>query len=352
MKAELILLTGILLISMLPAVSGLSVSCNDTATYSHGVVKFSCEVTGVQNNSTVRILGYYKNVQLFYRDAYLLSGENVTFNVSFRVKDVVPDELRVLPDYVFSKVKFPVYVTAYELRSQTTTNSANSEIVLNLKSNPKPYLSLFWALSMVLVFFLGPTMDYKSGWNFATEIIGMQFLFRTGGFWDVSAPFVYLSMSPQFLTNSKIEHSILALSGLSALFLLQSIYALGFHKAKYPRIGFYTGFEWIIGLPLAFYFIWPDDYVTPLFIGFLAGIPIFVLLWKYSELPYSKCSRELSLFKTYSAPLSVTVAIVIALNYTTGETTNLFILLLGILALYWFSSTLAFEKLEWAKKEV
>ena len=322
----------------------------DTALYSHGMGRFLLEVTDVQNDSIVRIFGYSSNVQLFYRDTYIPSGGNVTFDVSFRVKDVVPDEFGVFPDYVFSNVRIPVHVTAYGMVDQTTEESAQCETVLKLNPSPKIYLPLLWAVFVLLAFFFAPVMEYKSGWDFAIDVLGLQLIFRAKGFWDISAPFAFIHMSYQTLTNPEVGSSLLALSGLSALFLLQSVYALGFHMAKYPKVSFYTGFEWIIGLPLALYFIWPEHYVTPLFIGLLAGIPVLIVLWKYSELPYSKCHRELSIFKTYSTPVSVAIAVTIALNYTTEVTVPLFAIQLGVLALYWFSSRLAFEKLEWAKK--
>jgi len=344
-------LVGITLaLLLIHGVSALSISCDDVAAYSHGVAKFSCGVSGIQNDSIVRVYGYSSNVQLFYRDFYVPLGGKIEFNASFQIKDIAPEEFRVFPSYTFANVRVPIYINAEEIRKNTTTTK-DYKAVLRLKPSLKSYLPLLWALLVILVFFSGPTMDYKSGWDFAIDVLGLQLIFRAGGFWDVSAPFVYVSVSSKALTDLKIGHSLLALSGLSALFLLQSAYALGFHKAKYPKVSFYTGFEWIIGLPIALYFVWPEHYVTPLFLGFLIGIPLFIILWKYAELPYSKCHKALSLFKTYSVPLSAGVALVLALQYTTEETISLLAVFLVSLFIYTLTSKLAFDKLEWAKKK-
>ncbi len=62
-------------------------------------------------------------------------------------------------------------------------------------------------------------------------------------------------MSHRALTDPRLGDSMLVLSGLTVIFLLQSAYALGLYYTKYPKTSFYTGLSWITGLPLVFYFL-------------------------------------------------------------------------------------------------
>ncbi|NJE55590.1 hypothetical protein [Thermococcus sp. 21S9] len=159
-------------------------------------------------------------------------------------------------------------------------------------------------------------------------------------------PFATFSM----MSNGRNETSALVLSGLSALLLFESAYAYGIAKSKYPKISFYTGLGWLAGLPLAFSFHW-SDYFYPFTLPLLLAVPLMIILWRYAELPYSKCRRVLLFFRTYSTPLSIGVALVLALQYTTEETTSLFSVFIVSLFIYALTSKLAFEKLEWAKRK-
>ncbi|WP_457750919.1 hypothetical protein [Thermococcus sp.] len=330
-------------------VSAQSINCNGNATYSHGEVQFTCELANVKG---FYVLDVFANGVHVYRtsDYFNESARPINLTVSFRLKNVLPKKFEIFPDATFSKVVIPTDVHLKEYGNSGVINQTTTHTVLSINFSPRDYVPLLWALLVILAFFFVPTIDYRSGWGFAIDVLGLQLFFRGGGFGWLLAPIILPFISYHVIADRGLSDSILVLGGLTGLFLIQSAYSLGFHHTKYPKISFYTGLEWILGLPLAFYFIWPDYYVTPLFVGFLPSIPLFIILWKYAELPYSKCNKTLSLFKIYSVPLSAGVALVLALQYTTEETIPLFAVFIVSLFIYALTSRLAFEKLEWAKR--
>ncbi|WP_297065940.1 hypothetical protein [Thermococcus sp.] len=348
MKRVVLLSTLLVLMLALPA-KAQSINCDGNATYSNGKVQFICELTNVTGFYELDV---FANGVHVYKTSDYSSDSNkwIYLTVSFHLRDVLPKKFEIFPDITFSRVMVPINASLTEHNNLEVTKQARIHKVLSIKFGSKEYSLLIWPVLVFLAFFMAPTFDYKSGWDFAVDIVGLQLLFRGGGFGWLIAPIVMPFMSYRVITDGELSDSVLALGGLTGLFLLQSAYSLGFNYAKYPKISFYTGLEWIPGLPLAFYFIWPDYYVTPLFVGFFLSIPLFVTLWKYAELPYSKCHKVLSLFRNYSIPLSVGVALVLALQYTTRETVPLFIVLLISLFAYTYTSRLTFDKLEWAKK--
>jgi len=324
-----------------------SIHCNGNATYSNGKVRFTCELTNVTGfyvvNASVNGIHIYKTSSSAH-------GDPIRLTVWFSIDDVVPGKFEILPYVTFSRLRLPADVSLAEYNDSKVVRITKTHTVLSLKFDPKAYLSLILGLLTFLFFFVAPRGGHRSGWDFATSVMGLQLFFRGGTFGWLIAPLVMPLMSHRALTDPRLGNSMLVLSGLTVIFLLQSIYALGMYRAKYPKIAFYTGLEWIPGLPLVFYFIWPDYYVTPLFVGFILSIPIFIILWKYAELPYSKCQEATSRFRAYSTPLSVGVALIIALVYTTEETLPLLGIFLISLVCYAATSKLAFEKLEWAKR--
>jgi len=340
----------LLLFMFVLPVSAQSINCNGNATYSHGEVQFMCELDDVTGFYELDV---FANGVHVYRTSDYSNESNrpVNLTVSFRLKNALPKKFEIFPDATFSKVVIPIDVYLKEYGNSGAINQTMTHTVLSINFSPRDYVPLLWALLVILAFFLVPTIEYRSGWDFAIDVLGLQLFFRGGGFGWLIAPLILPFISYRIIVDRGLSDSLLVLGGLTGLFLLQSAYSLGFHHAKYPRISFYTGLEWIPGLPLAFYFIWPDYYFTPLFIGFLSSIPLFIILWKYAELPYSKCRKALSLFKTYSVPLSIGVALVLALQYTTEETISLFAVLLVSLFIYALASRLAFDRLEWAKRK-
>jgi len=338
----------LLLISALPVRAG-SVNLQENATYSHGNVIFTCELGNVT--------GFYRlDVFANGRHVYMTSGsvsrtdEPIRVTVSFRLKNALPDEFMPLPDVAFSGVKLPVAVYLTEYNDSGVAGRVEAQGTLSVAFGPTAYFPLLWAVLVFLTFFAAPIFRYTGGWDFATDVLGLQFIFRSGGLGWVTGLIVMPFMSRDAITGGKPGHSIIVLGGLAALLLLQSAYSLGFTLAEYPKIAFYTGLEWTAGIPLAFYFLWPGGYALSLIYGFLLMLPLFIVLWKYAELPYSKCSRALSFFRTYSILLGTGIALILAFPYVTGETMSLFVFLLISLFLYLYTSRLAFGALERAKK--
>ena len=331
-------------------VSAQSINCNGNATYSHGEVQFTCELADVTGFYELDV---FANGVHVYRTSDYSNESNrpINLTVSFPLKNALPKKFEIFPGATFSRVVIPVDVRLKEYGNSGVINQTTTHTVLSINFSPRDYFPLLWALLVVLAFFFVPTIDYRSGWDFAIDVLGLQLFFRGGGFGWLIAPILLPFLSYRVIAHRGLSDSILVLGGLTGLFLLQSAYSLGFHHAKYPKISFYTGLEWIPGLPLVFYFIWPDYYFTPLFIGFILSIPLFITLWKYAELPYSKCQEAFSMFRTYAVPLSAGVALVVALQYTAKDTLPLFAMFLFSLLIYVLTSKLAFDKLEWAKRK-
>jgi|GEM_PF-3407024 len=353
-KVKVLVLVAVLLVLLALPVSAQNISCSNMAVYSDGVVKISCRISDVPENTSVGVLMRSpNNVQLYYREFHPPHGMVIPFNVSFSLKSVVSDRFEVFPDYTFSRLKIPVYISVYARNGSRIVGSHGTETALKVKFDIKrslfTFLNVLWGLIIIVAFFTMPLNEYKHGRNFATDIVVLQVLARAFGQWWVMAPFIAPFMDYRVLTDPRMGDSLLVLGGLTALFFLQSIYALGMYRAKCPKISFYTGLEWIVGVPFVFYFMF-SDYATVLFMCVLPALPLFIILWKYAELPYSKCRRALSLFRTYSVPLSIGVALALALHYTTKETLSLFGVFLLSLATYVLTSKLAFDKLEWAKR--
>ncbi|GAB6135222.1 hypothetical protein JCM16307_07710 [Thermococcus prieurii] len=275
------------------------------------------------------------------------------FEIWISEADLVNFTPTVLPDAAFAQMNVPVtiYIITYNSNG-TPIIIAKKNAEVKLKMSIKDYVlsSLIWGLLGLLFLFIAGYTKWDSGKGLVGDLLSTYLVFRGAFVPSLSAllmmPFTTFSM----MSNGRSEASALVLSGLSALLLFESAYAYGIAKSKYPKVSFYTGLGWLAGLPLAFSFHW-SDYFYPFALSLLIAVPIMVILWRYAELPYSKCRKILSLFRTYSVPLSIGVALVLALHYTTEETTSLFAVLIVSLFIYALTSKLAFERLEWAKRK-
>ena len=339
----------ILGLAMATPVRALSIDCNGNATYSHGKVQFTCDLINVTGFYTLEIVTDKGDV--YETSGYINGTGNGSIPVEFPFKSLVPDRFKPLPDVTFSRLRVPFWAYLREYKGSKVVGETRALGVLSVRFSPTDYLPFLLVFLVFFVFFVEPTSEYKSGRAFATDVLALQFFFRGAVMGWLTALVLMPFVSYNVVSNPELGDSALVLSGLTVLFLLQSVYALGFKRAKYPKISFYTGLEWTMGIPQAFYFLWPDDYAVPLVIGFIIALFLFVVLWRYAELSYSKCRGALSFFRRYATPLSIALALLLVSGYVTYETAPLFAIFLLSLVAYAFTSNLAFEKLVWAKKK-
>ena len=347
MKKVFATIALLLLFSLIPLANAVHVECSKTAEYNEnfGVWVLKCNVS-----EAPRYPDYYAKVGL--KTTGIEPIRRGLFEIWISGADLVNFTPTVLPDVAFAQMNVPVtiYIITYDSNG-TPVIIATKTTEVKLKMSVRGYvLSLIWGLLGLLFLFLAGYAKWDSGKGLVGELMFIYLVFRGIHVPSLSAllmmPFTTFSM----MSNGRSEASALVLSGISALLLFESAYALGVAKSKYPKISFYTGLGWLAGLPLAFSFRW-SDYVYPFILPILFAVPLMIILWRYAELPYSKCNKTLSLFRTYSVPLSIGVALVLALQYTTEETTSLFAVLIVSLSIYALTSKLAFERLEWAKRK-
>jgi len=325
-----------------------SISCDDTAKYNAGSSSWTveCSVKG----SEPRL--YYTTTVGLRGFSMLVPVEGHRIRVTIYQEDITNFSTDVLFDGALAGIKVPVTVTLYKLNTSSGDFQEIGEkhAVVRLGMSLGGYVySFIWGLLGLFLLFLAGYVKWDSWKGLVGELMFIYLVFRGIHVPSLSAllmmPFTTFSM----MANGRSEASALVLSGISALLLFESAYALGVAKSKYPKISFYTSLGWLAGLPLAFSFRW-SDYFYPFVLSLFLAVPIMVILWRYSELPYSKCRKVLSLFKTYSVPLSIGVALVLALHYATKETISLFGVFLLSLLTYALTSKLAFDKMECAKR--
>ncbi|WP_456423072.1 hypothetical protein [Thermococcus sp.] len=350
MKAELLLLAGILLtLSLLPTVSGLLASCNKFASYSVG--SHSWTVTCKVNDSESSL--YYTAVVGLRESSMIIPVDGRNMIVTIYQGDVTNFSAGVLFDGALTGIKVPIRITIYRLNTSSGNfqELAEKQVEVELGMSSEGYVySFIWGLVGLLLLFSAGYVKWDNGKGLVGDLFTTYVVIRGIHVLSLSSflmmPFTTFSM----MSNGRSEASALVLSGISALLLLESAYALGIAKSKYPKVSFYTGLGWLAGIPLVFNFRW-DDFFIPFILPILLSVPVAVTIWRYSELPYSKCHKALSLFETYSVPLGVGVALILTLHYTTKETRPLFAVFLASLLLYTYASKLAFNRLEWAKRK-
>jgi len=337
----------LIVFSLTPLANAIHVECAKTAGYNEnfGVWMLKCNVS-----EAPRYPDYYAKVGL--KTTGIEPIQRGLFEIWISKADLVNFTPAVLPDVAFAQMNVPVtiYIVTYNSNGTPviiTTKTTEVKLKMPLKAY---VLSLIWGLFGLLFLFLAGYTKWDSGKDLVGELMFIYLVFRGIHVPSLSALLMMPFTTFSVMSNGRSEASALVLSGISALLLFESAYALGVAKSEYPKISFYTGLGWLAGLPLAFSFRW-SDYFYPLMLPILLAVLLMVILWKYAELPYSKCRKALSLFRTYSVPLSIGFALVLALQYTTEETISLFAVFLVSLVIYVFTSRLAFEKLEWAKRK-
>ncbi|WP_297437192.1 hypothetical protein [Thermococcus sp.] len=346
MRTLPVLISLLMLLISLPFVAPIHVDCNNTAHYNEvsGGWVVECHLGNTSEN-----LEYLAKIGKRTTVPRTVSGSS--FEVWIRPSELVNFSSLILSDAVLSNTKVPVTVHIFSYDPNGSFEITMKHFDVHLGTPLKVYvLSSIWGV-MALILFLGTGYEkHESGSSLVSSILGIHLIFRGTEVTTLSSiiliPFIRYSL----LIQEKSEISLLVLSGLSALLLFESGYAFGLYKSKYPKVSFYTGLGWIAGIPIVFNFFW-DDFLIPFFATLILAIPVAVVIWKYTELPYSSCHKALTLFRTYSIPLGVGVALVLALQYTTEETLPLFAVFLVSLLLYAYASKLAFNRLEWAKRK-
>ena len=351
MRAKVGVLIGLMLAFSLftHGAFAVTVSCDDTAKYNAGSGFWTVECS--VNGSEPRL--YYKTVVGLRGSSMLAPVGGHKIRVAIYQEEITNFSTDVLFDGALAGIKVPVTVTLYKLNTSSGDFQEIGEkhVVVRLGMSLWGYLySFIWGLLGLFLLSLAGYTKWDSGKGLVGGLMFIYLVFRGIYVPSLSALLMMPFTTFSVMSNGRSEASALVLSGISALLLFESAYALGVAKSEYPKISFYTGLGWLAGLPLAFSFRW-SDYFYPFVLSLLLAAPLMVILWKYAELPYSKCHKALSLFKTYSVPLSAGVALVLALQYTTEETISLLAVFLVSLVIYVFTSRLAFEKLEWAKRK-
>ncbi len=106
----------VLILVFLPVFSALpvgaqSVHCNGNATYSHGEVRFTY---GLTNVTGFYVVNASVNGAYIYKTSSSAHGDPVHITVWFSIDDVVPGKFKILPDVMFSRLRFPADVSLTE----------------------------------------------------------------------------------------------------------------------------------------------------------------------------------------------------------------------------------------------
>ena len=148
------------------------------------------------------------------------------FEIWISKADLVNFTPAVLPDVAFAQMNVPVtiYIVTYNSNGTPviiTTKTTEVKLKMPLKAY---VLSLIWGLLGLLFLFLAGYAEWDSGKGLVGDLFATYLVLRGAFVPSLSA----LLMMP-FTTSA------LVLSGISALLLFESAYALGVAKSEYPE---------------------------------------------------------------------------------------------------------------------
>jgi hypothetical protein len=348
---RLLLLVILGMFTVLPLASALSVSCPPSVPYGQDL---ECKIN--DGNDVYQIT-------VFADGKYIYS-----WNWSPRINPVFPLPLEyilpnrrealgpamsAMPNWITASKPLNISITMVDFESKEKY-TFNRTVAVKV-STKRILLEVIWGFLSLLLPFMDGFIEHKSGGDLASSIAASLLVFKGVQPVYLSIPFVYFGLTVGWNGSfgesaRELATNLVVTGNLISLLLLETAFALGLIFNKYPKISFYTGIAWTAGIPLAVYFYFTSEFIWVSVVSFLLLIPVLIVIWHYSEFPYSKCGKALHRFESLFLPVNSALLVFFYVVYVSKTPAVIQLIFLATVVLFVYSSKKAFEKVEEAKK--